>query len=450
MTSLIFDLHGQHEHQSLLQLENHRKVLDRFGECETKTEEYRRQFLELKSLKDRYSKILSTERERLRQIDILKHAISEIQEAALKPKEDEEIDQEHKLLANHERLFQLLEHIYRDISENRGGALASIRSARTAMDELVEIDSNLSTQKNQLEDSFYELEDFIEGVRHFKDQVKFDPQRLAEVEERLALIRMLKKKYGNTIEEVLAFCQESKQEIEAIENWEEDKEILKKDIAEREKSILKLAEEISQIRKKAASVLEKRAEDELKQLGMPKVRFKVLVKDRLNQKQKPIIGVYGKDDIEFLISPNLGEPFKKLRSVASGGELSRVMLALKSALSESDNISSLIFDEVDTGIGGEISLAVGERLKYLSTFKQILCITHLATIAVRADNHIRVEKVIEKARTFTKVKNIMGKEQVEEIARMLAGDKEENISIKHAQELITKYGSKGGTVYGKN
>jgi DNA repair protein RecN (Recombination protein N) len=441
MTAMIFDMHGQHEHQSLLQKENHRKVLDLFAGCEKDADDFTNRFNELKALKERYNKLLSTERERLRQVELLKHAIAEIEKADLKQKEDEELEQEHRLLANYERLFQLLEQIYSNVAESRGGALASLRSARSNMDELTEIDTNLNALKNQLEDSYYELEDFGESIRHFKDQLNFDSGRLAVVEDRLGEIKALKRKYGDTIDEILGFYRESKTELETIENWEQDKEGLKRQIAEQEKTLLEAAQSLSEKRKAAARVLEKKVEDELKHLGMPKVHFKVMVGEKTNDNKRPVISQYGKDDIEYVISPNLGEPFKKLKSVASGGELSRVMLAIKSALAESDDIGSLIFDEVDAGIGGQVALAVGERLKYLSGYKQILCITHLATIAVRAQNHIKVEKVIDQGRTFTRVKIVSGQEQKEEIARMLAGDKKEDVSLKHAEELMVKYGS---------
>lgn len=441
MTAMIFDMHGQHEHQSLLQKENHRKVLDLFAGCEKDADDFTNRFNELKALKERYNKLLSTERERLRQVELLKHAIAEIEKADLKQKEDEELEQEHRLLANYERLFQLLEQIYSNVAESRGGALASLRSARSNMDELTEIDTNLNALKNQLEDSYYELEDFSESIRHFKDQLNFDSGRLAIVEDRLGEIKALKRKYGDTIDEILGFYRESKTELETIENWEQDKEGLKRQIAEQEKTLLEAAQSLSEKRKAAARVLEKKVEDELKHLGMPKVHFKVMVGEKTNDSKRPVISQFGKDDIEYVISPNLGEPFKKLKSVASGGELSRVMLAIKSALAESDDIGSLIFDEVDAGIGGQVALAVGERLKYLSGYKQILCITHLATIAVRAQNHIKVEKVIDQGRTFTRVKIVSGQEQKEEIARMLAGDKKEDVSLKHAEELMVKYGS---------
>ncbi len=441
LTALLFDLHGQHDHQSLLSEDNHRKVLDKYAGAEERSFRFRDGFLELKSLRERFQKLTASERERLRQIDLLRHSIKEIEEAKLKPKEEEELDSEHRLLANHEKLYGLLDDIHNRLSESRGGVLSALRGCRAAMDDLVEIDPGLSTLKNQLEDAFYELQDYDEGVRRVKGGTVFDPQRLTDVESRLGEIRQLKKKYGNTIEEILAYAEESKSELAAIENWEEDKENLQKDMVAREKALRQAAEELTALRVKAAGELQARIVEELKALSMPKVRFQVLVKDKQSADGKPLVGLWGKDDVAFLISPNVGEPFKKLKNIASGGELSRVMLAVKTALAEADNIESLIFDEIDSGIGGEVALTLGERLGMLSASKQVLCITHLATIAVRADNHIKVEKSVEGERTFTRVRPITGRERVEEIARMLSGDKRQEVSVRHAEELLAQYGA---------
>jgi DNA repair protein RecN (Recombination protein N) len=194
-------------------------------------------------------------------------------------------------------------------------------------------------------------------------------------------------------------------------------------------------------RKKASQGLEQKIEEELKQLGMLKVGFQVNISDKVNKSGRPVYTATGKDQIRFLISPNQGEPFKPLTQIASGGELSRIMLAIKSILAESDQINSLIFDEVDAGIGGEVALAVGERLKHLSDSKQVLCITHLATLAARADNHIEVEKIGKEGRTLTRTARIEGERRLEELARMLAGDREGEVSRRHAVELLEKYGS---------
>jgi DNA repair protein RecN (Recombination protein N) len=441
LASLLFDLHGQHDHQSLLTVENHRKLLDRFGNTEENAKRFYTMFIELASQKEKLSKLVSSERQRLREIDFLEHAISEIKSAQLSHGEEEKLEKEHKILSNHEKLFQLVEEIYHCTSESRGGALSYLRKTRENMEEIVQIDTELSALGNQLQDAFYEIEDFVESIRQYRSSVEYNPQRLSECEERLGLLRNLKKKYGNTIEEVLEFCRKSEEELDGIQNWEEEKQRLKQSIARLEGEVKKLAGELSMQRKKAASVLQQRVESELKDLGMPRVRFMVQVKEKKNPEGKTIYTPFGIDVIEFVISPNAGEPFKPLKKIASGGEISRIMLALKSVLAEEDHISSLIFDEVDIGIGGEVAIAVGEKLKNLSQKKQILCITHLATIAARADNHIKVEKDIKNNRTFTRAYTIRGQAIKTEISRMLSGDTKTGVSLRHAEELLKKYGS---------
>jgi DNA repair protein RecN (Recombination protein N) len=439
-SSLLFDVHGQHEHQSLLDLENHRIFVDRFGGTEEMAKRFHSLFAALSSLRERFSKLVSDERERLRRIDILGYAVNEIKALGLKPGEEEELEKELAILAHHEKLSSLLEDAYARTAEAEGGALAGLRRARQAMDEILTIDASLSKQSHQLEDAFYEIEDFTQSIRQYRDRAEFDPQRLEQVQERLSSIRALEKKYGDTIEKVLEFQRESEQELLGMENWEEEKKNLETEIAGSETQVTTLARDLSRKRKEAALILQKRVEDELRVLGMPKVGFRVLIKDAVKADGTPVVTPWGRDSIEFVISPNQGEAWKRLRSIASGGELSRTMLAMKSILAENDRVSTLIFDEVDVGIGGEIAISVGERLQALSRHKQVLCITHLATIAARADNHLKIEKSAQSGRTVTRVEKVAGAARREEIARMLAGDRKGDVSLQHAKELLEKYG----------
>jgi DNA repair protein RecN (Recombination protein N) len=451
LSQILFDMHGQHDHQSLLLIENHRKLLDRFGATEELAGKFYRLFTELTALRDKFNKLLNSERERLREIDFLRHAIGEIGEASIKPGEEDELEKEQRILANHEKLFMLVEEAYTDISsegsgsvgEGTDGAIGKIRRARRAMEEALQIDSSLSSYHNQLEDAYYEIEDFVESIRQYLSGIEYDPKRLEVCEERLALIQSLKKKYGDTIEDVIEFCRKSEEELEGLENWEEQKQSLKSEIMRLETELRTVGAELSAKRRKAAEVLQARVETELRDLGMPKVRFSVQCEDKKNEQGRIVYSPYGSDAIEYLISPNLGEPFKPLRKIASGGEISRVMLALKSVLAEADQVSVLIFDEVDAGIGGEVAVSVAEKLKKLSEKKQVLCITHLATIAVRADNHIKVEKTMKDDRTFTKVFTIRGKPVKEEIARMLSGDSTNEASLRHAEDLLAQFGARG-------
>ncbi len=439
-SSLLFDLHGQHEHQSLLDLENHRRLVDRWAGTEELAERFHSLYAELASLRERLSSLVSDERERLRRIDLLTYAVNEIKALAPRVGEEEELEKERAILVHHEKLFTLLEEVHTAVAESAGGVLAPLRRSRHAMEEILAIDPSLSKLSHQLEDAFYEIEDFAENIRQYKSRTDFSPGRLDDVQSRLSALRTLEKKYGDTVEKVLDYCRSGEQELAGMENYEEEKKTLDGEIVRTEKEIAGVARELSDRRKQGSADLQRRIESELRALGMPKVSFRVLIQDATRADGTPVLTPWGKDAIEFVISPNLGEPFKKLRSIASGGELSRVMLAIKGVLAESDHVSSLIFDEVDAGIGGEIALAVGERLAALSRHKQVLCITHLATIAVRADNHLRIEKVAQAGRTVTRVEKVTGAARQEEIARMLAGDRKGELSLQHAGELLAKYG----------
>jgi len=439
-STLLFDLHGQHEHQSLLDLENHRRLVDRWSGTEQLAERFHALYASLASLRERLSKLVSNERERLRRIDLLSYAVTEIKALDPKPGEEEELEKELAILVHHEKLFTLLEDVHSLTAESAGGVLASLRKSRHAMDEILGIDSSLSKLSHQLEDAFYEIEDFSENIRQYKSRADFSPGRLDDVQSRLSSIRALEKKYGDTIEAVLEYCRTGEQELAGMENWEQEKKNLETDIARTEKEIAEVARELSEKRKAGSQILQKKIEQELRELGMPKVSFRVLIADAARADGTAVLTPWGRDSIEFVISPNLGEPFKRLRSIASGGELSRVMLAIKGVLAESDHVSTLIFDEVDAGIGGEVALSVGQRLAAISRHKQVLSITHLATIAVRADNHLKIEKVTQGGRTVTKVERVTGSARREEIARMLAGDRKGELSLQHAGELLSKYG----------
>ncbi|MGM0673452.1 MAG: DNA repair protein RecN, partial [Spirochaetota bacterium] len=247
---------------------------------------------------------------------------------------------------------------------------------------------------------------------------------------------------GPDVASVLRYAEEAREQLSALENYEEDKAHIEEEIQRAEAEVRKMAQAISAKRKEAAEELRTRIEDILGSLGMNKTEFHIAVEQKMSEAGKPVCGSFGIDSVAFRLAPNVGEPVKALKEIASGGEISRVMLAIKTVLAEEDQIQTLVFDEIDAGIGGEVALAVGEYLRQLSEAKQVLCITHLASIAVRADNHLKVEKVVEQERTITRVGVVEGSERVEEIARMLAGDRTGKTSRSHAEELLEKYGSK--------
>jgi DNA repair protein RecN (Recombination protein N) len=439
LTSFLFDLHGQHEHQSLLSVENHRKTLDRFSGAEGLADSVHSLFTRLTEKRQQYEDLVSSERERLREADILQFAVTEIEKAGLKEGEEEELEQQIRILSDHEKLFTLIDEIYDATAENRGGSLAHLRKSMKALDEVARIDPKLKDLYTRLETAFYDVEDVSESIREYRDTIQFDPEKLESLEQRLALVHNLEKKYGDNIPEILGYLEKSKESLETMENWEEVKETLKAELKQLEKNLSSQATELSEKRKAGAKELEQRIEENLKRLGMPNAVFAIDLKKKENQQGKAVCGAYGFDRVEFLISPNQGEPQKPLKQIASGGEMSRIMLAIKSVLSELDIIDTLIFDEIDAGIGGEVALQVGEYLHRLAAHKQVLCITHLASIAVRADNHITVEKKTKDNRTVTELKSLEGQDRVREIARMLSGDTNRDASLSHAAEMLKEF-----------
>jgi DNA repair protein RecN (Recombination protein N) len=369
LTGFLFDLHGQHEHQSLFSIDNHRRLLDRFGGHEALAGEVSSLFASLASTRKELEALRADERDLLRERDILEYAIREIDAARLAAGEEEELEKERQLLGQGEKLFSLLDRCHETLAEAKGGALAQVREAMSAAAGLAAIDENLSSHSSRIENAFYELEDVDQTLRDYLQGVDFSPERLDRCEERLQAIRRLEKKYGDGIGGVLEYREEAKRKIEAFAGRDEER-----------------ARELSRRRKEAAAGLQSSIQEALRCLGMPKAVFTVATGFREGKGGKLSCGPNGYDRIEFLISPNAGEPERPLREIASGGELSRVMLAIKSVLSETDQVETLIFDEIDTGIGGEVAVSVARYLADLGAKKQVLCITHLASIAVQADN----------------------------------------------------------------
>ena len=440
LTAFLVDMHGQHEHQSLLSIDNHRKLLDRYAGNEESAAKLYEEFYRLSGLRKELEELNASERELLREKELLEHAIREIEAAQLKVGEEEELEQERRLLNQHERLFELFSTVHGSLAEARGGAVARIREAVDALRSMSEILPEISSELSRLESAFYEVEDIEAVVRERREDLHFSPERLDECQERIQLIHRLEKKYGDTIEDVVQYARKAAEKVEGMEHREERKAELEGRIETLQAQVLALARDLSSKRKQAAKKLEEKLQTALRALGMPKAKFHIQSAYREGKEGRHSCGPYGFDRIEFLISPNEGEPLKPLREIASGGEISRIMLALKSVFSLSDRVGCLIFDEIDAGIGGEVAVAVGEHLAGLGADKQVLCITHLASIAVRADNHIRVEKKEREGRTYTDIRRIEAEERIAEIARMLSGDSESSSSTTHARELLRRYG----------
>ena len=306
----------------------------------------------------------------------------------------------------------------------------------TALKSAAGIDAGQKENAKRLESLYYELEDILSQLSSYRNTLNFDPDRLEFIGQRLADLSGLKKKYGPGIEDVLNYFSMAEQKLERFEHSQDYTRELMQEMRTVEKNLMDVASQLSGRRKKAAVELEKAVQKSLSALGMAKAIFKVHITQKLSERKVPLCGSSGIDRVEFLLSANKGEALKALKDIASGGEISRVMLAIKNALAESDDIPTLVFDEIDSGIGGEVGRALGEHLSSLSRAKQILCITHLASIAAHADTHIQVNKVEEGGRTITGAFKVDGQERVTEIARMLSGYSDTGVSLQHAEHLL--------------
>ncbi|MBN2616790.1 MAG: DNA repair protein RecN [Spirochaetales bacterium] len=432
--SLLFDMHGQHEHQSLFNKNNHRMLLDKFGQLTDDVINLYNKFLALGSLKNEINKLEEAESGQEERISFLKKAIKEIDSVKLEEGEEEELEKELKMLRNNDSVFSLLNSSL-SLTTSSTGLVAGLKELSLNIDALSQYDESFSSLLKRVKDCFYEIDDISETINDFKRNIDFSPELLEKKEERISEIYKLEKKYGASLDDVLKFSASAKEELEKIDNSGENIEALKKQFRENQEEILENAKDLSLKREKFARSLEEKVVTQLKQLSLPNVKFVVDIGQRKDSSGKSSCGPWGIDDIEFLMSMNPGEPLKPVRQIASGGEISRIMLALKSVLSDVDNVGCLIFDEIDSGIGGEVALSIGDHLKNLSEKKQVLSITHLASIASYGNNHLKVIKNSDGVTTKTEVIKLNKDERIREIARMLSGDCSE-ASLNHARELL--------------
>lgn len=425
---ILVDIHGQHEHQSLLSVNNHIKFVDLFGRLQNEMERVESLYKEVQRLKQVESDLRQRVKERAQRIDLLRFQINEIEVASLKSNEKEELKEEKNLLSNMNKLKELVETSYSSIYGDEGSCIEKLASVITKVKEMATIDKSFFEILHMLEEALPLIEDASFALRTYKDKINLDPQRLAEVEERLDLIKKLEMKYGEGIDNIFKYKDEAEKELKNLEIIDERLDNIETELKEKERLLLHYAKILSEERKKVANDLEKSVKDELKELAFNNAEFIVDIKEEN-------ISSAGIDKVEFLFTANLGEPPKPLAKIASGGELSRVMLALKTILADFDSIPVLIFDEVDAGIGGRTAKIVGEKLKKISRGHQVICTTHLPQIASRGDYHLKIEKEQKNGRVTVEVRELYGKERVNEIARMLSG-KITDVSLKHAKELL--------------
>lgn len=430
----LIDIHGQNDHLSLLRVREHIDFLDRYGALWPQREKLASKATTLRRVREHLADLMRDERELARRVDLLTYQVQEINAAGLLEGEEEELRAERTRLANAERLLTLTEVAYGALysaQESRLGASDLLGEATRALSRLVAIDSSLAEVLGAAEEVSYRLEDLAVTLRRYRDTVEYNPRRLTQVEERLSLLHSLRRKYGDSAEEILAFGRRAEEQLEAITHSEERMEELQAQEEALLREIGELGTALSRARRQAADQLSAEVEMELTDLAMEGARFAVSIEQRedaegawVNGRRLAFDGT-GIDRVEFLISPNVGEPLKPLARVASGGETSRLMLALKTVLSLADETPILIFDEIDAGIGGRVGTVVGHKLWSLTPEHQVLCVTHLPQLAAYGDAHFRVAKTVVGRRTVTGVQLLDDDERVVELAVMLGADRPE-------------------------
>ncbi len=433
----LVDILSQHEHQSLLTQETQRTLLDSYGKLLSEKDAVGTLYHEVQALKARYAELRDKGQERAHRIDLLRFQLQEIDSASLKSGEKEAIEDERKILANLNKLTELTEAAYAALYESEGSCSERLSKVVSLLREMSAIDSGIAETLQLIESAMPLVEDASIALGRYRDRFDFEPDRLEHIEDRLDLIKKLEKKYGAGIDAILTYRDNAQEELREFESADEDLAAVESELKTREGELLHAASDLSEKRKKTARKIEKLISETLQELAFGKAEFRIGIKKETGDDGTYKIGPNGMDKIEFLFSANPGEPMKPLSKIISGGELSRVMLALKSILADVDDIPVLIFDEVDAGIGGRTAESVAKKLLLISGGRQLLCITHLPQIASRGDFHLKIEKKEKNGRVHVEVKELLGQERQDEIARMLSGTITE-ISRRHAGELLER------------
>lgn len=442
-SSFLVDIHGQHEHQSLMRVPEHRKFLDARAGILPEVSAFTALYMELVEKRRLLAQLDSSDADRTRKIDMYNFAVKEIEDAKLKPEEDIQLEEEENRLSSYEKLFAGVDSIRNMLDGGDESVVSLLKKIRRESQNISILDKTLSSLDTRIESAFYELNDISEEFASYANKLVYDPSHLQEVQDRLSLIYSLKKKYASSqsapLKEVFDYYENAQKSLEQLGAGSENREELMKSVSELEKKVYLAGKNLSERRRATGDKLASEVEALLKNLGMNGTRFAVSITAKPGDQIEQKCGPYGFDNIEFLISANPGSPLLPLAKIASGGEISRVMLALKTIFAQNDPVQTLVFDEIDTGIGGEVAVAVGSHMKALAKNRQIFCITHLASIAVYADNQIKIEKGVAEGKTVSNVHPIQGEERVSEIARMLSGDADSAASIEHARAMLEKY-----------
>jgi len=411
----LVDLHGPHDHQSLLSPEKQLELLDSFARAEEQLAEYKKHFRDLQALTAEHAALNTIETAREQELALLRHQIAEINSANLVAGEEEEIEKRYKLSSSSKRLIELASAVANKLSEADESVLSQLAETQRLLRELEKIDIFAAQLASEHAAAVVQLSEIARSLSDYAEKLDLDPEQLATLEQRVSLFETLKRKYGSSIAEVIAFGERAAERIRRIEGRDAELERLAKEIEKVRGQLKRAGDALRKLRAKAAPKLSDPVRKNLRDLGFRQSEFEA----KLSVLDVP--SATGFDSVELLFSANPGEPLKPLRVIASSGEISRLMLAIKSALAAHDSIPLLIFDEIDTNVGGEIAHAVGAKMRTLADDHQLICITHLAQVAARAASHFVVTKEVSRGRTFSNLREVTGKARQEEIARMLGG-----------------------------
>lgn len=432
--SYLVDIQGQNEHQELLQLESHLALLDRFGDAafQQKKKSYQQEYTSYRELEKRVRKVQQNEKSYVQRIDMLHFQQEEIAAADLQVGEEEKLKEEREKLSNYQKIADGLAAGYGALTNNEQNSVDGVGLAVAELQGIAHLDMEYEAIYENIQSAYYLLQDAIGDMSRQIDLLELDENRLEEVTQRLELIRQLKRKYGESIESILAYYDEITEELASSDFSEGQLDKMKEELEQKELLLQQQAADLHEARKKIAKELEKSILHELKSLYMENTEFEV----RFLKEENRQLNHDGFDQIEFYITTNPGEPLKPLVKVASGGELSRMLLALKTIFSSEQGVTSIIFDEVDTGVSGRVAQAIADKISQISKYSQVLCITHLPQVAAVADYQYYIVKAVIDGRTQTSVSELKTKEREEEIARMLAGSEITKLTLEHAKELL--------------
>ena len=419
----LVDLHGPHDHQSLLSPDKQLDLLDSFARAEEQLEEYKKHFRQLQTLTAEHTALNTAETAREQELDLLRHQISEINSANLVAGEEEDIEKRYKLTSSSKRLIELASAAANKLSEADESLLSQLAETQRLLRELEKIDISTAEIASEHAAAVVQLSEIARSLSDYAEKLDLDPEQLTALEQRVSLFETLKRKYGGSIAEVIEFGRRAGERMQKIEGRDAELERLTKEIAEVRTQMNRAGEVLRKLRAKAAPKLSETIHKNLRDLGFRQSEFEA----RLSPVEEARAN--GFDSVELLFSPNPGEPLKPLRAIASSGEISRLMLAIKSALAAHDSIPLLVFDEIDTNVGGEIAHAVGAKMRTLGNEHQLICITHLAPVAASASSHFVVTKDVVRGRTFSDLREVTGKARREEIARMLGGKSESALQL---------------------